>query len=272
MVRSDTLGDLSVLPNEIITMVMEKLPPGALRIVAETSKGMYSLVKRVCKNLPDAVDSYGYVKTTYALMGRYHPDHVEEWVKEFSWAPHERECRKMGADPLRFGGYQSSDLAHSGPAANSLRGMDRAQWSLLVVAVVQSDTHAGRLGDFLGARLTQAQAQVDLSDIIEKGDVDTVRRLRTDAAALGYPQAGRSMWMNISVDKDDPDMLLYLWDEGVRLSGLYEKCTKQTALECVRAIDGRPGMRSLIDLHNAGDSPKAAAMRAYFEAKHAAGQ
>lgn len=267
MVRSDTLGDLSVLPNEIITMVIEKLPLGALRIVAETSKGMYSLVKRVCKNLPDSVDSYEYVKTTYALMGRYHPDHVGEWSKEFSWAPHEKACRKMGVDPLRFEGYQSA--AHSGLEANSLRGMDRQQWSLLVVAVVQSDTHAGRLGLFLEARRSQAQAQVDLSDIIEKGDVATVRRLRTDAAALGYPQVARSLWLHISVDKDDPGMLLYLWDEGVRLSGLYEKCTKQTALGCVRAIDGRPGMRSLIDLHNAGDSPKAAAMRAYFEAKAA---
>jgi hypothetical protein len=268
MVRSDTLGDLSVLPNEIITMVIEKLPFGALRIVAETSKGMYSLVKRVTKNLPDAVDSYGYIKTTYSLMGLYHPDHVGKWVKEFSWDTHKRESLEMGVDPLRFEGYQSAGLG-----TNALGDVDRREWSHLVVCVVQSDTHAGRLGQFLEARRSQAQAQVDLADIIgDTGDVATVRRLRTDAAALGYPQVARSAWVQLCVDKDYPDMLLYLWDEGVRLSALYAKCTKQASLGCVRAIDGRPGMRSLIDLHNTGDSPKAAAMRAYFEAKHAAGQ
>ena len=119
--RRDSLGGLSVFPNEVLCMIVGHLPFAALRTVAMTSKGMYNIVKRHSKWLPDDVDSYEYYHTSYGLNCRFFPYDAERWVDAFcmhghnpthseDWkfcgknnaGNHGRICRQFGVDQQRL--------------------------------------------------------------------------------------------------------------------------------------------------------------------------
>lgn len=98
--------------------------------------------------------------------------------------------------------------------------MDQHEWSELVIAVMPSEAHAPSVGHFLEKRCSQVQAQVDLINIVQKGDVETVRRLDEAASVLQSNQRNQLVHVMCSPSTNvrQADGGLKMYDSGVMVN------------------------------------------------------
>lgn len=259
--RNHSLGDLDALPPEILRMVLKRLPGGALRSVAATCKGMYTAVKGCCPNqsLPDPVACHEYAHVSFGLVRWHFPGEELMWRLRFNLNRHTELCAKFGVDPLHPRCY----TLLSGDSA--LTDMQIERWSALVGAVLQSEAHASRIGDFFSPRRGIRDTQVDVSCWVRAGDLCIVRQIHDTALALGYRQVPRATYLKMALTFDLPDMFMYLWTAGARAKGIYMECITGGRVKCLRAIDAAPGTRTEMDMYDAGKDNTA--MLAYLETK-----
>jgi hypothetical protein len=259
--RNHSLGDLDALPPEILRMILKRLPGGALRSVAATCRGMYKAVKGILPSqcLPDPVACHEYAHLSFGLIRWHFPGEEKMWRLRFNLNRHTELCAKFGVDPLHPRCYTPL----SGESA--LTEMQIERWSALVAAVLHSEAHSSRIGDFFAPRKGIRDAQVDLSSWVRRGDLSTVRHIRDTALSLGYRQVPRAAYLKMALAFDLPDMFMYLWTEGARAKGIYMECITGGRVACLRAIDAAPGTRTEMDMYDAGKDNTA--MLAYLETK-----
>lgn len=267
-----------MFPNEVLCMIVGHLPFAALRTVAMTSKGLYNIVKRHSKWLPDDVDSYEYYHTSYGLNCRFFPYDAGRWVDAFcmhghnpahseDWqfcgknnaGNHGRICRQFGVDQHRLEFFRSDS------GESLLASLSVSQWSQLVVAVMRrGDVDPLELREYFEPRVGKNKTMIDLSLVVLEGNLQLADRIMTVAAQLGYPQRIRNKWMDIAIKQDRQDIFKYLWDKGCRMMNIYQKCIRHSSINCVRYIDETANMRLHIDLYDTGGSGKVAD---YFKEK-----